>query len=271
MVGGGRNLDQRFCGIRERGISIPIPPKWLKSSMTEFSEIRHEKWPPSIQPSPPRSKSSPTDARPQALSGMLSLRFFPRQLLARLLLRPLFLLRRRLWSPDSGVENGEYDHHKPQGRKPNRQADPQSPVEGVLSGAAEQEGRRDRRVRNGKLRTPFCNPDRLAPMGLRRGHGHRGYDPHRTQGVEQPQSREHAAPELAEPRQERPGAPRTQPQHLHKTACALKAVPSEGPEQLLSPVTRQQRSLHQAHDQRRQIVHPCFSFPGPLELGAYAN
>src|SRR5829696_7551893 len=100
-------------------------------------------------------------------------------------------------------------------------------------------------------------------FAVARGHGHRGYDPDRTQGVEQPQSREHAAPELAEPRQERPGEPRTQPQHLHKTACALKAVPSEGPEQLLSPVTRQQRSLHQAHDQRRQIVHPCVSFPGP--------
>src|SRR5829696_8797849 len=103
-----------------------------------------------------------------------------------------------------------------QGRYPRWQADPQVSVEGVPSGAAEQEGRRDRRVRNGKLRAPFCNPDRLAPVGLRRGHGHRGYDPNRTQGVEQPQSREQPAPELAEPRQERPGPPRTQPEHLHK-------------------------------------------------------
>jgi len=83
---------------------------WKRNSrnfaITEFYEVRHEKWPPGIQPSPPRSKSSPTDARPQALSAMLSLRFFPRQLLTRLLLRPLFLLRLRLWSPDSGVENG---------------------------------------------------------------------------------------------------------------------------------------------------------------------
>src|SRR5215207_3034554 len=68
-----------------------------------------------------------------------------------------------------------------------------------------------------------------------------------------------------------PRAVSTPPPHLHKTACALKAVPSERPEQLLSHVTSQQRSLHQAHDQRRQIVHPCVSFPGPLELGAYAN
>src|SRR5688500_2761702 len=33
MVGvGGSNLDQRFCAIRERGISIPFARKWLKSS-----------------------------------------------------------------------------------------------------------------------------------------------------------------------------------------------------------------------------------------------
>src|SRR5215217_1968158 len=174
--------------------------------------------------------SGPTDARPQALSAMLSLRFFPRQLLARLLLRPLFLLRLSLWSPDSGVENGEYDHHEPQGRKPNRQADPQSPVEGVLSGAAEQESPGDHRVGNRKLCTPFRNPDRFAPVGLRCSHGHRGYDPDRTQGVEEPQSREHTAAELAEPRQDRPGPPRTQPKHLHEAACTFKAGPSEEPE-----------------------------------------
>ncbi len=72
---------------------------------------------------------------------MPSLRCFPRQLLARLVLGPLLLLlRRRLWSPDSGVEHGEYDHHEPQGRNSSRQADAQGPVEGVLAGAAEQEG-----------------------------------------------------------------------------------------------------------------------------------
>src|SRR5215208_3020970 len=97
---------------------------------------------------------------------MPSLRCFPRQLLARLVLGPLLLLRRRLWSPESGVEHGLYDHHKPQGRNPRWQADPQGSVEGVLSGAAEQEGRRDCRVRNGKLRAPFCNPDRLAPVAF---------------------------------------------------------------------------------------------------------
>jgi hypothetical protein len=32
MVGSGTNLDQCFCGIGERGISIPFPHKWLKSS-----------------------------------------------------------------------------------------------------------------------------------------------------------------------------------------------------------------------------------------------
>ena len=37
---GGRNLDQRICGIRERGISIPSAHKWLKSSLKEFCEVR---------------------------------------------------------------------------------------------------------------------------------------------------------------------------------------------------------------------------------------
>src|SRR5215218_7232346 len=49
--------------------------------------------------------SGPVDAR--LLRDMPSLRCFPRQLLTRLVLGPLlFLLRRRLWSPESGVEHG---------------------------------------------------------------------------------------------------------------------------------------------------------------------
>jgi hypothetical protein len=33
MVGAGKNLDQRFCGTRERAISIPFAHKWLKSRL----------------------------------------------------------------------------------------------------------------------------------------------------------------------------------------------------------------------------------------------
>ncbi len=39
MVGSGRNLDQCLCGIRERGISIPLAHKWLKSSKAKFAEF----------------------------------------------------------------------------------------------------------------------------------------------------------------------------------------------------------------------------------------
>jgi hypothetical protein len=38
MVASARNLDQRLCGIRQRGISIPFAQKWLKSSNTKFAE-----------------------------------------------------------------------------------------------------------------------------------------------------------------------------------------------------------------------------------------
>jgi hypothetical protein len=36
----GRHLDHRFCGIGVRGISITFDHKWLKSSLTEFSEVQ---------------------------------------------------------------------------------------------------------------------------------------------------------------------------------------------------------------------------------------
>jgi hypothetical protein len=35
---GGSNLDQRLCGIRKRGISIPFAHKWLKSGVVKLSE-----------------------------------------------------------------------------------------------------------------------------------------------------------------------------------------------------------------------------------------
>src|SRR5215217_6860207 len=35
---GAKNLDQRFCRIMERGISIPFAHKWLKSSTLKLSE-----------------------------------------------------------------------------------------------------------------------------------------------------------------------------------------------------------------------------------------
>src|SRR5829696_8797848 len=90
-------------------------------------------------------------------------------------------------------------------------------------------------------------------------------------GLSSPRAVSSPPPNSQSPARNAQGPPGRNPSISIKTACALKAVPSERPEQLLSPVTCQQRSLHQAHDQRRQIVHPCFSFPGPLELGAYAN
>jgi hypothetical protein len=35
---GGRNLDQRFCGMMERGISIPFAHKWLRSTLEQAAE-----------------------------------------------------------------------------------------------------------------------------------------------------------------------------------------------------------------------------------------
>jgi hypothetical protein len=39
---GGRNLDQRFCGMRERGISIPFAHKWLRSTLEQAAETPGE-------------------------------------------------------------------------------------------------------------------------------------------------------------------------------------------------------------------------------------
>jgi hypothetical protein len=39
---GGRNLDQRLCAIRERGISIPFAHKWLRSTLEQAAETPGE-------------------------------------------------------------------------------------------------------------------------------------------------------------------------------------------------------------------------------------
>src|SRR4028119_1574818 len=70
-----------------------------------------------------------------------------------------------------------------------------------------------------------------------------------------------APPAPREPRQVGPGAPRAHAEHLHEAARPLQPRPPEGPEQLLGAVARHQRSLRQAHDQRRRFVHP--RAPGP--------
>jgi hypothetical protein len=39
---GGRNLDQRVCGMRERGISIPFAHKWLRFTLEQAAETPGE-------------------------------------------------------------------------------------------------------------------------------------------------------------------------------------------------------------------------------------
>src|SRR5215208_1403502 len=206
--------------------------------------------------SPIRRVESPQRPRGHETLARASLRLWPGQILARLVLStvlPIFM-RGGLLGLELGVEHGEYDPHKTHQPPPARQADPQHTIEGVPVGLADHKRRRDGDVEEGQLCAALGHPDGLTPVGLPRCHRHRPYDTQRTKGVEESQGGEQAACELRESSQVSPGASRTHTEHLHEAACALQPWSSEGSEELLGPVTGHKRALHHAHDHWRRFI-----------------
>src|SRR5215208_6707788 len=221
---------------------------------------------------PIRRVGSPQRPRGHETHARASLRLWPGQILARLVLStllPIFLLG-GLLGLELGVEHGEYDPYETHQPHPARQADPQHTIEGVPVGLADHKRSRDGDVEDGKLCAALGHPDGFTPVSLPRCHRHGPYDTERTQGIEQPQRREHAARELRESSHVGPGTSRAHTEHLHEAAGTLQSGPSERPEELLGPMTHHKRALHHTHDHWRHFVdlrgvHP-HSFrgqPGP--------
>src|SRR5918999_2503959 len=89
-------------------------------------------------PGPLRARVPRNAPRRRELDFLL---FFARQLFAG------FVLFRRGWGSDAGVEDSDQDAQEAQRRHPARQAYAEGPVERVLAGAVQHEGRRAGYVR----------------------------------------------------------------------------------------------------------------------------
>src|SRR5918998_2006108 len=103
-------------------------------------------------PGPLRARAPRNAPRRRELNFLL---FFTRQLFAGLV---LFRCGR---GPDAGVEDRDQDAHESQRRHPARQAYAEGPIERVLAGTVQHEGRRHGYVRHWQLGAAFGHPDRL--------------------------------------------------------------------------------------------------------------
>src|SRR5918998_1009458 len=191
---------------------------------------------------------SPHRLRGHETLARASLRLWPGQILARLVLSTLLLifLLGGLLGLELGVKDGEYDPDETHGPDPGRQADPQEPIEGVRVGLADHEGGRDGDVEDRQFGTALGHPDGLVPVGLPRGHRHGPYDAEGAQGVEKSQGREHTATELRKSCQIGPGASRAQLDHLLDPSGPPPPPPPKTPKELRPPGPRHKRALHNA-------------------------